>query len=425
MRSVWPLTVRGTGALALAIACFFVSNETGLVELMYFGILLVVVVAASIASLYLGRHSDAVTRSLVPDVAAVGRDARVDVRVEVRSALPTAPGVWRDALPKGLRGTATGGFPALGSGLRGGERGGARSIGLSYVVTGARRGVHSVGPLTVRSSDPFGLARRTVVFSERTPVTVAPAVVDLAPLLEYAGATGGMLHSTTDQLGQGADNLVARPYAPGDSMRRIHWRATAHRDELMVRQEEQESTPEATVVLDRAGLRWSPDALQTPGADPGFEAGITACVSAVARLVRDGYAVEVIDSEGNALHTSDELAPRIDGGDIAEVERMLVRFATVTARRDDALPHLSRIFAGISTGPVVLIVGRLDPADAIALGPVSHHSTLPVLLCAAPVGDALDIAADRGWRVAPIDPDGDLTAAWANAIGRGVHHVLG
>lgn len=419
MRRAWPLTARGTGALVLAIACFIVASEAGLVELMYFGILLLAVVAASVASLYVGRRTDSVTRSLVPDVASVGQDARVSVRVEVRTALPTAPGTWRDTLPRGLSGEAEGAFPALGSGLRGGERGGARSIDLVYTVTGAHRGVHSLGPLTVRSSDPFGLARRTVVFRQRTPVTVAPAVVDLSPLIDYAGATGGMLHTTTDQLGQGSDNLVARPYAPGDSMRRIHWRATAHRDELMVRQEEQESTPEATVVLDRAALRWSPDALRAPGADPGFETGVSACVSAVARLVHDGYAVEVLDAEGRVL------VDRIDGGDLTEVDAMLVQFATITALRDDALPRLSRMFAGISTGPVVLIVGRLDPADAVALAPVPHHSTLPVLLAAMPVGDALDIAADHGWHVAAAGPDRDLALAWANAIGRGVHHVVG
>jgi hypothetical protein len=425
MKRVWPLTVRGTGAVALAIACFVVANEAGLTELMYFGILLLAVVAASVASLYLGRHTDTVTRSLAPDIAVVGRESRVSVRVGVRSALPTAPGMWRDTLPKGLRGTAEGAFPALGSGLRGGERGGLRSIDIAYTVTGLRRGVHDLGPLTVRSSDPFGLARRTVVFGQRTPVTVAPAVADLAPLIDYAGATGGMLHTTNDQLGQGADNLVARPYAPGDSMRRIHWRATAHRDELMVRQEEQESTPEAAVILDRAALRWSTDALHTPGADPRFEAGVTACVSAVARLVRDGYAVEVIDTEGNALYGSGDVIERIDGGDLAEVERMLVQFATVTARRDDALPRVSRLFAGVSTGPIVLVVGRLDPSDAVGLGPLAHHSTMPVLLAAAPVGDALGIAADLGWHVGTIDPDRDLGMAWVNAIGRGVSHVVG
>jgi hypothetical protein len=276
----------------------------------------------------------------------------------------------------------------------------------------------------VRSTDPFGLARRTMVFGRRTPVTVAPAVAELSPLVDYAGATGGTLHATTNHLGQGADNLVARPYAPGDSMRRIHWRATAHRDALMVRQEEQESTPEATVILDRAALRWSIDALQTPGADPGFETGVSACVSAVSRLVRDGYAVEVIDSDGTHLYGAAGIAERIDGGDMTEVEAMLVQFATVTARRDDSLPRLPRLFAGVSTGPIVLVVGRLDPADADAIGPVAHHSTLPLVLAAAPVGDALDRAAHHGWNIGAIDPDADLGVAWANAVGRGTRHVL-
>jgi uncharacterized protein (DUF58 family) len=415
MRRLWPLTIRGTGALVLAGVCFVVAGEAGIAELLYFGILLIAVVVASIVSLYVGRRTDAVTRSLVPDVASVGRETSVAVRVAVRTAVPTPPGTWADTLPTGLRGTAAGAFPALGSGMRGGER----VVDLTYTVTGVRRGVHSLGPLTVRSTDPFGLARRTMVFGQRTPVTVAPAVVDLSPLVDYAGATGGTLQTTTNQPGQGSDNLVARPYAPGDSMRRIHWRATAHRDALMVRQEEQESTPEATVVLDRGALRWSMDALHAPGADPEFEAGVSACVSAVARLVRDGYAVDVLDSDGTVL------ADRIDGGDMTEVEMMLAHFATVTARRDDSLPRLMRLFAGVSTGPVVLVVGRFDPADADAVGPIAHHSTLPLLLSTRPTADALERAVDHGWHVAPIDPEGDLGLAWGRAVGRGVRHVLG
>lgn len=421
MRRVWPLTVRGTGALILAVACFVAANEAGIHELVYFGILLLAVVAASVASLYVGRRTDVVTRSLTPDVAAVGRESLVSVRVGVRTAVPTPPGTWHDTLPQGLRGSADGAFPALSSGLRGSDR----IIDLSYTLTGARRGVHPLGPLAVRVRDPFGLARRTILFGQRTPVTVAPAVVELSPLIDYAGATGGLLHSTTNQLGQGADNLVARPYAPGDSMRRIHWRATAHRDTLMVRQEEQESTPEATVVFDRAALRWSAEALQAPGIDPGFEAGVSACVSVVARLVRDGYAVEVIDSDGTPLHGSGGLVERIDGGDLTEVEAMLVQFATVTARRDDALPHLGRLFSGVSTGPVVLVVGRFDPEDAEAVGPVAHHSSLPLILAASARSDAFERAADHGWHVAAIDPDGDLGVAWSTAVGREARDVVG
>jgi uncharacterized protein (DUF58 family) len=414
MRRFWPLTARGTGALVLAVACFVIANEVGIAELMYFGFLLLAVLAASIASLYLTRRSDTATRALTPDVATVGRDALVTVRVGVRTALPTPPGTWRDTVPKGLTAAAHGVFPALGSGLRGAER----VVQLSYPVTGVRRGIHPLGPLQVTSTDPFGLARRTTIFGERTPVTVAPAVIDLPALSNFAGEAGGTLHTTNNQLGQGADNLIARPYVPGDSMRRIHWRATAHRDELMVRQEEQESTPEATVVLDRGVLRFSPEAMQAPGADAGFEAAVSACVSVVSRLVHDGYAVEVIDSDGSVL------AERIDGGDMTEVEGLVNQFATLTARRDDHLGRLVRVFAGVMTGPVVLVVGRFDPADAEAIAPVAHHSTLAMLLAVAPVHDSLERATDHGWHAAALDPDGDLATAWSAAAERGVSHAL-
>lgn len=414
MRRFWPLTARGTGALVLAVACFVIANEAGIPELMYFGLMLLAALGASVASLYLTRRSETVTRSLSPDVATVGRDTLVTVRVGVRTALPTAPGTWRDTVSRGLSARAQGVFPALGSGLRGAER----VVQLSYVLTGARRGIHPLGPLQVTSSDPFGLARRTTIFGQRTPVTVAPAVIDLPPLTNFAGEAGGSLHTSNNQLGQGADNLIARPYASGDSMRRIHWRATAHRDELMVRQEEQESTPEATVVLDLGVLRYSPEAMQAPGADPGFEAAVSACVSVVARLVHDGYAVEVIDSDGSLL------AERIDGGDMTEVEGLVTQLASLTARRDDHLGKLVRVFAGVTTGPVVLIVGRIDPQDAETLAPVVHHSTLPLLLAVAPVGDALEHAADLGWHAAAIDPDGDLAVSWAAAAERGVSHAL-
>jgi uncharacterized protein (DUF58 family) len=413
MRRRWPLTARGTGAVVLAVGCFITAREIGIEVLQYFGVLLLAAVLASVAALHLTRRADTVTRALHPDIVSVGRESHVTVRAGIRTAVPTPAGTWEDTLPPGLSGRASGAFPALGSGLRGADR----TVELTYRVTGARRGIHSIGPLAVRTTDPFGLARRATVFAERTAVTVAPAVIDLPPLTDFAGEAGGTLHTTTDQLGQGADNLVARPYAPGDSMRRIHWRATAHRDELMVRQEEQESTPEASVVLDRGVLRWSTEALTSPGLDPGFETAVSACVSAVSRLVRDGYAVEVLDSDGTVL------VERIDGGDGSEVEALLTQFATLTARRDDSLARLTRVFAGIMTGPVVVIVGRLDPADVDLIAPVVHHSALPLLLAIAPVGDALDRAVDAGWRASALDTDGDVAAAWGAAVGRGVSHV--
>src|SRR3546814_5390269 len=106
MRRLWPLTPRGTGALALAVAAFVVAHEAGLPELVYFGVLLLAVVAGSTVSLFVARRTEAVARSLTPEVAAVGRASAVRVRVGSRSAVPSAPGTWEDTSPTGLAGRA-------------------------------------------------------------------------------------------------------------------------------------------------------------------------------------------------------------------------------------------------------------------------------------------------------------------------------
>ncbi|WP_345799965.1 DUF58 domain-containing protein [Microbacterium sp. AZCO] len=404
------MTPRGTGALALAIGCFIAANQVGVVELMYFGTLLLGVLAASLVSLHLVRRSDRITRWLSPDVATVGRPSTVIAQLGVRSPLPTSPGRWEDTLPKGVRGAAKGTFPALGSGLSGGQK----TVELEYTVTGVRRGIHSIGPLTVTSSDPFGLARRRTVFSDDTRITVAPAILELSALTNLLGDAGGTLHTQNNQLGQGADNLVARPYVSGDSMRRIHWRASAHRGDLMVRQEEQESTPDAVVVLDRGVLRYTAEAMTATGADPGFETAVTVAISVISRLVHDGYAVDVVDSDGTTL------VEHLDGGDMTAVEDTRTLFANVTARRDDHLHHLPKLFAGIMTGPVVVITGRFDKQDADAIAPVVHHSSLPILFAVSPTREAVDRALDVGWHAASIDPDADVAHAWTGAVERGV-----
>lgn len=413
MRRWWPLTVRGTGAAVLAVACFIVAHEAGLVELLYFGVLLAAVLVVCIASLHLTRRSEEVVRALSPDVAAVGRESTVRARVGVRSALPTAPGRWDDALSPGLHGRPHGVFPAIASGLRGTEH----SVELRYTVEGVSRGIHALGPLSVTATDPFGLARRRYRLGERTRVTVAPAIVELAALPAAVGEAGGMLQASHAQLGEGSDNLIARPYASGDSMRRIHWRATAHRDELMVRQEEQEASPEATVVLDRGAGRWGAGALLAPGSDPAFETGVSACVSAVMRLVREGYAVSVLDSDGNAL------SDPIGGGEVFDVEALATQFATLTARRGDDLAHVAALFAGVLTGPVVLITGRLTDDDALALAPVAHHSGLPVLVAVGSSPDVVSRVGAFGWHATGVAPDGDLARAWDGAVDRGTSRV--
>ncbi len=412
MRRWWPLTLRGTGALLLAGAAFVIAERAGIPELLYFATLLAALLVASGVALLLTRGTGSVTRVISPEVPEVGGTASVVVRAGLRSALPSGPGRWIDALPSGLSGRAEGSSPATGSSLSGT----APVLQVRYEVVGATRGIHALGPFEVTTTDPFGLLRRRLPMGRPTPVTVAPAIVDLAVLPSAAGEAGGSRQTTTLQLGQGADNLIARPYAPGDSMRRIHWRATAHRDTLMVRQEEQESSPAATVVLDRALSRWTPLAAAEPGSDPAFETAVTVCVSVVARLVHEGYTVDVVDSDGTLL------AEPVDGGDDGEARAAAAGFATLRAREDAPARRVVPAAAAALAGPVVVVTGALDTDDRLALGAVAHHSALPVLVVVSADADPSALRGG-GWRTAVVRPGGDVAAAWDDAMDEGYARV--
>nr|WP_257793742.1 DUF58 domain-containing protein [Microbacterium sp. JZ31] len=235
----------------------------------------------------------------------------------------------------------------------------------------------------------------------RTPVTIVPAVVPLPALPGSPGASGSS-QVTTGRHGQGADNLIPRPYAPGDSMRRIHWRASAHHGSFMVREEERETTPRAIVVFDRGMTRWGHDAPHNR--DVRFETAVTLCVSAAWSLARDGYSVSVMDSDGApiALVESHE-----------DMSDLLVTFASVAPRGEDTLQRMSTSLANWSAAPVILVAGRVTDEDVAGLGAVVAQASRAVLLCADPQGGALERATRAGWHAARLDRD--VEAAWVAA----------
>lgn len=389
-----PLTPRGWGVLIVGVGCVPLGASIGIVEPSYVGIALLALLVAGWLIVQVGRPVQSVSRRLSEDSVEVGAEATVEVWVEAAPPRRPPAGRWRDALPRGLEGSASGVLRRVrGSRVR-----------LSYAVTGARRGRHPLGPLELTASDPFGLWRRTVPVGEPTPVLVVPRAQWIAPLPRTFGETGEG-PAPDERSGQGTDNLIPRPYAPGDSMRRIHWRASAHRGEFMVRDEEQASTPTATVLLDLTPLHWPPEARE--GDDPGFETAVTACVSAAWRMACDGYAVTVMD------HTGRELAelPSADGPALEALERA---FATVVPDRGELGREAGALARPVSPGPLVMICGALDDRFADSLDALARRSSLPILLTPAPLCEALERVREGGWAAARLDDD--VAESWDAAL---------
>lgn len=382
-----PLTARGWGCLLSGILLVVAANVISARPLLYLGVLLAALPLVSLLIVRLPRRRGTVSRQIETDLLAVGETSRVNVRFEL-VGLGTPNGFWRDTLPPAVRGDAEGDYPG-------------DSWVLRYDLEGVRRGISTLGPLTLHTIDPFGLAQREQEFGETRAITVIPQTVALAPLPTRVGAAGGTARTRSSRIGQGADNLIPRPYASGDSRRRIHWRATAHRGDLMVRQEEEEASPDAMVVLDRAASRWE---RQDEEPDAAFEAAVSLCASAALRLAQDGYSVDVVDSAGFALG---ELRGHED-----DREDFLVALATVSPRGE---PRDLRTLVGPNPpGPLVLITGRLDEADAEHLS--TAGAAAPLLFAASAGPDALSAATAHGWHTGLLTASDDLSEVWEDAL---------
>lgn len=385
MRRRRTLTLRGTGALFAGAGCLIAANVLGAAVLLYVGVLLWALTLLSVLVVVLPRRSGTVARQISTDLLTVSETSRVTLRFSLRS-LRVPRGLWRDVLPDAVAGDAAGEFPS--------ETG-----QLSYLLTGVRRGVWPIGPLVLRTVDPFGLAQREQEFGETRTVTVVPEVFTLAPLTVRVGAAGGTAQTSSSRLGQGSDNLSPRRYISGDSMRRIHWRATAHRGQLMVRQEEEESSPDALVVLDRSAARWS-----GAGSDAGesFETAVSLCASAAVHLMQEGYGVDVIDSAGVLLGTLRGHEDDRDG--------LLVALALVSPR--GGARDLAALVGGTPPGPLVYITGEIDEEDAGLLRP--SGAAAPMLFATAPRPGAEAAAVQLGWRFAALGED--IAEAWEDVL---------
>lgn len=379
------LTLRGTGALIAGLGCLIAANLIGAPILLHIGVLLIALPLFSVLVVRLPRRSGSVARQVSTDLITVSETSRVTLRFTLR-ALRVPRGLWRDVLPAAVTGDSAGEYPS--------ETG-----QLSYLITGVRRGVWPIGPLVLRTVDPFGLAQREQSFGETRTVTVVPEVFTLAPLTVKVGAAGGTAHTSSSRLGQGSDNLSPRRYISGDSMRRIHWRATAHRGQLMVRQEEEESSPDALVILDRSSARWA-----RPGddADPAFEAAVSMCASVAVHLVQEGYGVDVIDSAGTLLGTLRGHEDDRDG--------LLVALALVTPRGEAR--DITTLVGGSPPGPLVYITGEVDEEDAALLRPAG--AAAPMLFATAARPGVSEIATQHGWRMAALGDD--ITEAWEDVL---------
>lgn len=126
------------------------------------------------------------------------------------------------------------------------------SMQVEYTVRPRERGSDAFRGTAVRLRCPLGLSERQVWIPTEEPVRVYPNVLALKEfdLLRQQGRLREIGIRRSRMRGLGTEFESLRQYTEGDDYRKIDWKATARRGEVMVRQYEQERNQSVLICID-------------------------------------------------------------------------------------------------------------------------------------------------------------------------------
>ncbi|HEY0215270.1 MAG TPA: DUF58 domain-containing protein [Cellulomonas sp.] len=399
-------TRRGVGLVLLGLVVAGAGTALGATDLLMLGTLPVLLVIASTLLLGLvdpGRRQGGLRarRTVLPDPVHTGQEAVVHVDVTL------APGRARGRLTDlRLREQAavelSGGRP-----LRAQVTREPRAVRLRYPVRATRRGRWTLGPLVVVRTDPFGVARVQAVLGGRDTVTVWPRVVDLPVPRELLVAEPE--RAVVGARTPATDDAALRDYQVGDDLRRVHWRSSARRGQLVVRADE------------RAGMRPVSVLLDQPAPGEELEWSIELAASVALALHAAGHATHLLSGTAGDERRSLRL-------EAPAAQQLLDATVDLEGHPDRAAAERALLAevrdiddTGGGSGLVVAVLAPQGPAGRAALAGLSQTRPCWAVVRGTPDDEeavttthALQRA---GWRVVRAEPGEDVVAVWWRLTG--------
>ncbi len=182
-----------------------------------------------------------------------------------------------------------------------------------------QRGRFQLGPVNATSGDPFGLFRRQILLAPSHDILVLPRVYPITYFALFTGGLPGRGRISQRALQTTTNATTIREYVTGDPLSRIHWRSTAHYNQLMVKEFDLDPAVDAWLFLD---LHESVQAGE--GEASTEEYGVTIAATIASYLLRQDLSIGLI-ANGQRREI---LA--LDRGD-RQIERILELLAVVHA----------------------------------------------------------------------------------------------
>ena len=223
--------------LLLCIVVLLAALSTGSEVLLGMALLLLLLyTAAHVTAWWAARTAD-VSVKVNRKTISRGEPVTITVKAGHRCPLPAAPMLLYVVTAPG-RGEEELSVP---------QRRGMRTYQLSFET--AHVGACFPGVTACVTRDAMGqIQRKREITQARDELLVLPRCFELTPLTFAPSDPGfGNSASATEDV---SDPMDVRTWQRGDSMKKVHWKLSARKRELMVRRFEEPTLPEALVLLD-------------------------------------------------------------------------------------------------------------------------------------------------------------------------------
>ena len=214
-----------------------------------------------------------------------------------------------------------------------------------------RRGHFRIEPLHIRTGDPFGFFEAAATVGQGISVVVYPRLEPVPAWRLPAASLEGSHASPERTLQTTPLATTVRPYAPGDSMNRIHWKSTARHGDIQVKEFDLEQTADAWIILDlQRGIQAG------RGEESTTEAAIRAAASIADKALNENRAVGMTVNAGRMAYL-----PADRGG--RQHQKIMQLLAAVDA--DSSTPLVETLIGSVARlrrgMTAVVVTASLDP----------------------------------------------------------------
>ena len=237
--------------LSLLLLLSAVALFTGSRLFMLLAVLVALIIAGAVLGVLWASSTLSAEGELTADTAQRGEDLMLTVRLRHRGLIPVAPLLLEIGDPSviGDREIRLRNLPH-------------RLQSLRLPVHAAHVGVMKVGLRSCTVESLLGIASRRVALPDTAfELLVLPRTFDTAPLKLAPGDPGSeIMARATEDLNAPSD---VRGYQPGDAMKKIHWKLSLRKGELIVRRFDEPILQDVLILLDCS----RPPALGQPQAE--------------------------------------------------------------------------------------------------------------------------------------------------------------